>query len=45
MYFKKFAEEVSGTWLTPQFTIIDVAVVEDNILLLGTNKNFKELKD
>lgn len=45
MYFKKFAEEVTGTWFAPQFIIIDIAVVEDNILLLGPNKNFKEWKD
>lgn len=42
MYFKKFAKEVTGTSLTPQFTIIDTAMVEDSILALGPKKNFKE---
>lgn len=45
MYFKKFPKEVTGTWLTPQFPIIDVDAVEDKILVLGPNKNFKEWKD
>lgn len=45
MYLKKFAEEVTGTSLSPQFTITDVAMVEDNILVLGPNKIFEEWKD
>lgn len=41
MHFKKFAKEVTGTSLTPQFTIIDIAMVEHSILALGPKKILK----